>query len=260
MSTPPPRAQRTASPTAGGADRGVGGQGCIGREGTSEGALRRLGRRLEGVATAVGAGYCGLQMPLKPALAVRGTVAGRRLGALERGDPFQCISGNGGWSMYSPAQRWRLEVYWEPPPPPLPWSVLVVPPNAVQVALNIVLILCRLEIVEFERAAKMHQTQVPPLGACTAPPPPLPWGGAYPNNRLPRGPGWAFGPRLPISVHGRTWVGVAGAVRKADPDDQQALACVPPSVNVRRPLYGHAGTASRSPAMPCGVQTALRNA
>ena len=46
---------------------------------------RRLGRRLEEVAKAVGGGYCRLQMPLKPALGVRGTVAGHRLGALEGG-------------------------------------------------------------------------------------------------------------------------------------------------------------------------------
>ena len=61
-------------------------QGCIRREG-SEGQ-RRLGRRLEEVAKAVGGGYCRLQMPLRPALGVRGAVAGRRLGALEgRGTP-----------------------------------------------------------------------------------------------------------------------------------------------------------------------------
>ena len=49
----------------------------------------RLGRRLEEVATAVGGGYWRLHMPLKLALAVRETVAGRRLGALEgrRGVP-----------------------------------------------------------------------------------------------------------------------------------------------------------------------------
>ena len=57
---------------------------------------RRLDRRLEEVAKAVGGGYCRLQMPLKQALAVRGTVAGHRLGALEGGrvlppPPFQCI-------------------------------------------------------------------------------------------------------------------------------------------------------------------------
>ena len=70
-------------------------QGSIGREGTSEAAPKRLGRRLEEVAKAVGGGYCRLQMPLRLALGVRGTVAGRRLGALEGGGvpspPFQCI-------------------------------------------------------------------------------------------------------------------------------------------------------------------------
>ena len=48
---------------------------------------RRLDRRLEGVAEAVGGGYCRLQMPLKPALGVNETVAGHRLGALEEGSP-----------------------------------------------------------------------------------------------------------------------------------------------------------------------------
>ena len=38
-----------------------------------------------GGAKAVGGGYCRLQMALKLALGVRGTVAGRRLGALEGG-------------------------------------------------------------------------------------------------------------------------------------------------------------------------------
>ena len=46
---------------------------------------RRLKRRLEEVAKAVGGGYCRLQMSLKPALGVRGTVAGHRLDALEGG-------------------------------------------------------------------------------------------------------------------------------------------------------------------------------
>ena len=46
---------------------------------------RRLDRRLEEVAKAIGGGYCRLQMPLKLALAVRETVAGHRLGALEGG-------------------------------------------------------------------------------------------------------------------------------------------------------------------------------
>ena len=58
---------------------------------------RRLGRRLEEVAEAVGGGHCRLRMPLKPALGVRGTVAGHRLGALEGGGrgvsppPPKCI-------------------------------------------------------------------------------------------------------------------------------------------------------------------------
>ena len=43
---------------------------------------QRLDRRLEEVAKAVGGGYCRLQMPLKPALCVRETVAGHRLGPL----------------------------------------------------------------------------------------------------------------------------------------------------------------------------------
>ena len=49
------------------------------------GSPRELGRRLEEVAKAVVGGYCRLQMPLKPALGVRGTVAEHRLGALEGG-------------------------------------------------------------------------------------------------------------------------------------------------------------------------------
>ena len=62
---------------------------------------QRLGRPLEEVAKAVGGGYCRGQMPLKLALAVRGTVAGHRLGALEGGGrggylpPFQCIPSPG---------------------------------------------------------------------------------------------------------------------------------------------------------------------
>ena len=49
---------------------------------------KRLGRRLEEVAEAVGGGYCRLQMPLRLALGVRETVAGHRWGALEgRGVP-----------------------------------------------------------------------------------------------------------------------------------------------------------------------------
>ena len=60
---------------------------------------KRLDRRLEEVAKAVGGGYCRLQMPLGLALGVRGTVAGHRLGVREEGGCppppplFQCIPG-----------------------------------------------------------------------------------------------------------------------------------------------------------------------
>ena len=57
---------------------------------------KRLDRRLEEVAKAVGGRYCRLQMPWEPALGVRGAVAGHRLGALEGGGylpPFECIPG-----------------------------------------------------------------------------------------------------------------------------------------------------------------------
>ena len=58
---------------------------------------KRLDRRLEGVAKAVGGGYCRLQTPLRLALGIGETAAGHRLGALEgEGEfvylsPFQCI-------------------------------------------------------------------------------------------------------------------------------------------------------------------------
>ena len=61
---------------------------------------KRLDRRLEGVAKAVGGGYCRLQMPLTLALGVRGTVrraqAGRPGGGGGGGYllPFQCIPGS----------------------------------------------------------------------------------------------------------------------------------------------------------------------
>ena len=63
-------------------------------------AQKRLGRRLEGVAEAVGGGYCRLRMPLRPVLVVRETVAGHKLGVLEEGGgyppPFQCIPAHRG--------------------------------------------------------------------------------------------------------------------------------------------------------------------
>ena len=61
---------------------------------------KRLDGRLEEVAKAVGGGYCRLQMPLRLALGVRGTVAGHRLGALEGGGgvppPMHPLGGGGG--------------------------------------------------------------------------------------------------------------------------------------------------------------------
>ena len=77
---------------------------------------RRLDRRLEGVAAAVGGGYCRLQMPLSLALGVRETVAGHRLGARGGGGvphpPFQCIPRRRGGGGH--AQQHRAA-----PPPPL---------------------------------------------------------------------------------------------------------------------------------------------
>ena len=55
------------------------------RKGPRRRPQQRLGRRLKEVAKAVGGGYCQLQMPFRLALAVRETVAGHRLGALEGG-------------------------------------------------------------------------------------------------------------------------------------------------------------------------------
>ena len=57
---------------------------------------KRLDRRFEEVAKAVGGGYCRLQMPLRLALGVRGTVAGHRLGALEGRGLAQGLGGGGG--------------------------------------------------------------------------------------------------------------------------------------------------------------------
>ena len=58
----------------------LGGEGGL-REGVEgkgpqRGPQKRIDRRLEEVAEAVGGGYCRLRMPLKVALGVRGTVAG----------------------------------------------------------------------------------------------------------------------------------------------------------------------------------------
>ena len=119
-----PEADRGAVLGAGGVPRGagagVGGRHLPGHQRTSQedevppvdlcvgagdglgGGWRARGARLDGrleeVAKAVGGGYCRLQMPLRLALGVRGTVAGHRLGALEEGGggdlfPFHCSPG-----------------------------------------------------------------------------------------------------------------------------------------------------------------------
>ena len=74
---------------------GGGTRDALERKGSQRQPQKRLDRRSEEVAKAVGDGYCRLQMPLELALAVRETVAGHRLGALEGGyiPPFQCIPG-----------------------------------------------------------------------------------------------------------------------------------------------------------------------
>ena len=76
---------RAAYTGAGGLGGGGGGQGCIRREGTSEAAPEAVRQSVGGGCQSGGEGYCRLQMPLKPAIAVTGTVAGRRLGALDAG-------------------------------------------------------------------------------------------------------------------------------------------------------------------------------
>ena len=70
-------------------------QGCGGRELTAEAGAEAVTQAAGGGCQAVGGGYCRLQMPLKLALGVRGTVAGHGLGALKGVGggylpPFQC--------------------------------------------------------------------------------------------------------------------------------------------------------------------------
>ena len=76
-STYPPCTYPTPSP-----------RGALEGKGPQRWPRKRLGRRLEEVAKAVRGGYCRLQMPLKLARAVRGTVAGHRLGSLEPTHPL----------------------------------------------------------------------------------------------------------------------------------------------------------------------------
>ena len=57
-------------------------QCCIRREETSEAVLEPVGQAVGGGCRS---GWGRLQMPLRPALGVRGTVAGHRLGTVETG-------------------------------------------------------------------------------------------------------------------------------------------------------------------------------
>ena len=70
------------SPCTLGQGRGTPGDALEGK-GPQRRPQKRLDGRLEEVAKAVGGGYCRLQLPLRLALPVGGTVAGHRLGALE---------------------------------------------------------------------------------------------------------------------------------------------------------------------------------
>ena len=104
MVHPPSPSARRQGDDHGWTGLGGGGRDALEGKGRQSRPLRRLGRRLEEVVKAVGGGYCRLQMPLKLALGVRGTVAGRRLGALEGGGggylpPFQCIPRGWGHSV-----------------------------------------------------------------------------------------------------------------------------------------------------------------
>ena len=76
-----------------------GGRAALEGKGPERRPQRRLGRRLEEVAKAVGGDYCRLQMPLKLAIGVRGTVAGHSLGARGGGGtspPSNASPGGGG--------------------------------------------------------------------------------------------------------------------------------------------------------------------
>ena len=72
---------------------------------------QRLDRQLEEVTEAVGGGYCRLQMPLKLALAIRGTVAGHGWGGGGGLPPFQCryqFTGCPRHRQFQPLVQWFL--------------------------------------------------------------------------------------------------------------------------------------------------------
>ena len=80
---PPARSNPVAAMPSSAVGCKAGTRDALGGNGPQRRPQKRLGGRLEEVAEAVGGGYCRLQMPLEPALGVRETLAGRRLGALE---------------------------------------------------------------------------------------------------------------------------------------------------------------------------------
>ena len=108
------------------AQAGGRGRDALEEEGPGRRSQRRLGRRLEEVAEAVGGGYCRLQMPSKLTWR-QGTVAGHRLGALEgrTSPPFQYIPlprGLGGSGAHGGESCLRVRPS-SPPPPVLRPSV-----------------------------------------------------------------------------------------------------------------------------------------
>ena len=112
------------------AQGGGGTQGCSRKEGTSEGAP-------EAVRQAVGGGYCRLQMPLKPALALRETRLGAGWALWKRGGgylpPFQCIPGFTPFpSCFQAIRPPAIPLLLRPaeaPPPPHPHLVVAAVPG-----------------------------------------------------------------------------------------------------------------------------------
>ena len=89
-------------PREGGGGRGGGGRpgrDALEMKGPQRRPQQRFDRRLA-VAKAVGGGYCRLQMPMKPALGVRGTVTGHRLGALRGGASPPSNASLGVWGLH----------------------------------------------------------------------------------------------------------------------------------------------------------------
>ena len=105
-----PSQGRAASGLKWGVGAGAGGRDIEGK-GPQRRPQKRLDRRLEEVAEAVGGGYCRLQMPMKLALAARETVAGHRLEGGGGGSPPSNASRRGS---YERGVQWpgRCGVAW----------------------------------------------------------------------------------------------------------------------------------------------------